>query len=365
LQYTDIFKNLTMTYFHQTVCISPQNSFPQTDLSDLSESKNNLLLVVEPDYTGIPPGIKRRMGKSVRMAVGAALPLIEKFGAPDGIVMATANGGMEDCIKFLNQILEYNEGLLTPASFVQSTSNAAAAQIALVTKNHQYNITHVHRGLAFENALVDLIMLLEENPEAEYLLGCTDEVSAYNYNIDRLDGWFRVEPVSNKKLFQSKLKGTIAGEGSFMAWMNNQEKGAVAKLDAVKTIHTESPEHVLATLMLFLSQNVSDGELPDLLISGENGDERMSRYYDIVEAHFADAVPVARFKHFCGEYCTASSFACWLSIQILENGILPDGIMKSDTPVKPIRRILIYNNYRGAQHSFILISTVKPQDSSI
>ena len=62
---------------------------------------------------------------------------------------------MEDCIKFLNQIVEYKEGLLTPANFVQSTSNAAAAQIALVTKNHQYNITHVHRGLAFENALMD------------------------------------------------------------------------------------------------------------------------------------------------------------------------------------------------------------------
>jgi len=106
------------------------------------------------------------MGKSVRMAVGAALPLLEKYSQPDGMIIATANGGMEDCIKFLNQILEYNEGLLTPASFVQSTSNAAAAQIALVTKNHNYNITHVHRGLAFENALMDVVMSLKEHPGA-------------------------------------------------------------------------------------------------------------------------------------------------------------------------------------------------------
>src|SRR5450755_3846229 len=354
-----------MAYFHQSSCISPQNSFPEADLSRIRISKNNLLEVIEPEYPGIPAGARRRMGKSVRMAVGAALPLLENFPPPDGLVIATANGGMEDCIKFLNQILEYKEGLLTPASFVQSTSNAAAAQIALVTKNHQYNITHVHRGLAFENALVDLIMLLEENPEAGYLMGCTDEISAYNYNIDRLDGWFRIEPVSNTDLFQSKSKGTIAGEGSFMAWMNNQEKGAKAKLDAVKTTHTTSPEHVLKTLNLFLSQNLSYGELPDLLMSGENGDERMSPYYDIVESHFADAIPVTRFKHLCGEYCTASSFACWLSIQILENGILPNGIMKNVAPVKPIRRILIYNNFRGEQHSFILISAIKPGDSSI
>src|SRR6266404_7493262 len=103
-----------MTYFHQSICISPQHSFPETDLSQMRESKNNLLQVIEPEYPGIPAGVKRRMGKSVRMAVGAALPLLEKYPPPDGMVMATANGGMEDCIKFLNQILEYKEGLLTP-----------------------------------------------------------------------------------------------------------------------------------------------------------------------------------------------------------------------------------------------------------
>src|SRR5947199_9689893 len=125
-----------------------------------------MLYIKEPEYPGIPPGVKRRMGKSVRMAVGAALPVLEKFPKPDGIIIATANGGMEDCIKFLNQIIEFNEGLLTPGSFVQSTSNAAAAQIALLTKNHHYNITHVHRGLAFESALMDIMMSLKEVPDA-------------------------------------------------------------------------------------------------------------------------------------------------------------------------------------------------------
>jgi hypothetical protein len=214
-----------MTYFHQSVCISPQISFPETDLSNLRDSENNLLKAIEPEYPGIPPGVKRRMGKSVRMAVGAALPLLEKFPNPDGIIIATANGGMEDCIKFLNQILEYNEGLLTPGNFVQSTSNAAAAQIALVTKNHNYNTTFVHRGLAFENALLDIVMLLKENPDGEYLLGCTDEISAYNYNIDRLAGWFRVEPVLNRQLFASPARvqlpvKCIYGPG------NNQRAGA-------------------------------------------------------------------------------------------------------------------------------------------
>jgi hypothetical protein len=347
-----------MPYFHDSVCISPQFSFPVTDLSQWKVSKNNLLNVTEPDYPGIPAGARRRMGKSVRMAVGAALPLLEKYSQPDGMIIATANGGMEDCIKFLNQILEYNEGLLTPASFVQSTSNAAAAQIALVTKNHNYNITHVHRGLAFENALMDVVMSLKERPGASYLLGCTDEISAYNYNIDGLAGCFRKEPVLNSELFISPAEGTIPGEGAFMVWMNNERENASARLDAVRTVHSEDPFAVLKAFNKFLSENLTDGEMPDLLMTGENGDERLVKYYDLIESVFKDKVPVARFKHFCGDYCTASSFACWLSIQILKEGTVPALLLKKAAPAKRVKRILIYNNYRGSQHAFILVSGV-------
>jgi hypothetical protein len=348
-----------MPYFHQPNCISPQNSFPRPDLSQIRESKNNLLKAVEPPYPGIPAGVMRRLGKSVRMALGAALPILEKFPQPDGIVIATANGGMEDCIKFLDQIIEYKEGLLTPASFVQSTSNAAAAQIALVTKNHNYNITHVHRGLAFENALLDVVMLLKESPSAGYLLGCTDEISAYNYNIEGLAGWFRDEPVLNTELFQVSAKGSLAGEGAFMVWMNNQREGASAELKALKTIHSKDPTCVLESLERFLAENLQPGEMINLLLSGENGDERLSPFYDAVESYFSASVPVARFKHLCGEYCTASSFACWLSIQIIESGIISPWLIKKTAPVKSIQHILIYNNYRGAQHAFILISAVE------
>jgi Beta-ketoacyl synthase, N-terminal domain len=347
-----------MPYFHQSICISPQNTYPITDLAQVRSSEKNLLKAIEPSYSGIPPGVMRRLGKSVRMALGAALPLLEKYPNPQGIVMATANGGMEDCIKFLNQIVEYKEGLLTPGSFVQSTSNAAAAQIALVTKNHNYNITHVHRGLAFENALLDVVMLLKENGSVGYLLGCTDEISAYNYNVDRIDGWFRHEPVLNTELFQTPAKGTLAGEGAFMVWVNNQPQDAIAKLDALKTIHSRDPAVVVEALQCFLSTHMPSGELPDILLTGENGDDRMSQYYDAVELFFKASLTVVRFKHLCGEYCTSSSFACWLAMQIIQSRAIPTALIKKEVPGKPFRRILIYNNYRSLQHAFILISAV-------
>jgi hypothetical protein len=347
-----------MAYFHDSVCISPQNTFPVADLSQIRPSENNLLKAIEPTYQGIPPGMMRRLGKSVRMALGAAMPLLEENPNPEGIVIATANGGMEDCIKFLNQIVEYNEGLLTPGSFVQSTSNAAAAQIALITKNHNHNITHVHRGLAFENAMLDVIMSLKENPVGCYILGCTDEISNYNYNIDRLDGWFRNAPVLNTDLFRKQAKGTLAGEGAFAVWVDNKPQEAVAKLVGVKTIHSTNTEEALDALQSFLSIHFPGGEQPDLLITGENGDERMLPYYEAVESFFKTPITTARFKHLCGEYCTASSFACWLAIQILQSGELAPTLIKKNVPGKSFKHILICNNYRMIQYSFILLSSV-------
>src|ERR1700761_4058763 len=163
-----------MFYIHHTKCISPQLTWDNINLEELQLSSNNTLLAKEPTYESIPPAIYRRMGKAVRLASGAALPLLHAVNF-NGIIIGTANGGLEDCIKFLNQIMQYQEGRLTPTNFVQSTTNAIASQLAFFSSNKGHNSTHVHRGLAFENALLEAAMLLDENPEHTYLLGGVDE----------------------------------------------------------------------------------------------------------------------------------------------------------------------------------------------
>ena len=66
-----------MLYIHHTTCISPQQSFGEMDIKKLNTSVNNKLHAIEPAYQGIPPGSLRRMGKAVRIGVGAALPLFK------------------------------------------------------------------------------------------------------------------------------------------------------------------------------------------------------------------------------------------------------------------------------------------------
>ena len=343
-----------MLFIHDMNCISPQKGFANLVSGETNAPQENKLLADEPKYENIPLGILRRMGKAVRMGVGAALPLTkEKI---DGIVIGTSNGGMEDCIKFLNQIIHYEEGMLTPTNFVQSTTNAVAGQIGLLTSNHGYNCTHVHRGLAFENAIMDVDMLLRENPAHRYLLGALDEISAFNYNIELLAGWYKSEKITGADLFKTKSNGSMAGEVSTMFLTSSKEDQAIAKLIALKTLHTEEVDEIIEAFKNLLEETGLSITDIDLYISGENGDIRLDKYYAPFDRLLEKTSIKARYKHLFGEFPTASTPAFWLACHILKDQQIPESLLELPTEQKSLRHVLIYNNYKGAQHSFMILA---------
>lgn len=329
-----------MLYIHHTSSISPQegNGRPKGPV-------NNLLKAIEPRYEGIPANVLRRMSKSVKMGVGAALPLLKH--APDGILIGTGYGGMEDSIRFLNQIIDYDEGVLTPGTFVQSTANAIASQLGLLHRNTGYNITYVNRGLSFESALLDAAMLVREQPGTSWLAGGVDEISAHNYRFEQAEGWYKKEDLTGKDLYAVDTPGTIAGEGAALFLLNGDPAGAIARIQKIALLGGEEEEIVRSALTELL-----EGQRPDWLLSGENGDSRAQHWYRIAESAVGPHTGIARFKHLCGEYPTASAFALWLACNL--PATMPAHLVKRagiDTP----RRILLYNNYKFTQHSLILL----------
>ena len=345
-----------MFYIHQTCCISPQQTFTDPDINMLVESAGNKLTVIEPSCEGIPMKVLRRMNKGVRIGVGAALPLIQGLQELSGIIIGTANGGMEESILFLNQIIEYNEGILMPGNFVQSTANAAASQLSLLSHNKGYNMTHVHRGTAFENAVIDAAMMLKENRRHSYLLGAVDEISGYNYKFEQIEGWYKKEVVSNKHLYKSDSPGTIPGEGAVMFLVNNVKHNALAKLAAITTIHSENAMTVKHIMEDFLTNHVlAEGNI-DLLLTGEDGDNRFEHFYLQCEALMDSNVTVARFKHMSGTYPTASAFALWLACRALTSQTLPGHMIKKQGSQTGYKNILIYNHDKGKQHSLMQVT---------
>lgn len=348
-----------MLYIHKTNCISPQQSFLNPDLRELKLSADNMMKAIEPSYEGIPPGQLRRMGKAVRLGVGAALPLLKDQQVLDGIILGTANGGMEDCIKFLNQIIDYDEGTLTPTNFVQSTTNAIASQVAFMAKNKGYNITHVHRGLSFENALQDAMMLALEDAGKTYLLGGVDEISDYNFNIDYLIGCFKSEITSNTELYDTDSVGTIAGEAAAMFIVNGIKENAIAAVKAMAMLHSKEMSDLQLALKDFLSTNKINSNEIDLLITGENGDNRSDPFSIEVEKHFPQTISILRYKHATGEFPSASSFSLWLACHLLGTQEIPNHFFKRKAEARAIKNILLYNCYQGVQHSFVMVTNSK------
>ncbi|MBW6481832.1 MAG: beta-ketoacyl synthase chain length factor [Vicingaceae bacterium] len=343
-----------MLYIHSTSCISAQHTFDDVNFDVLNPVVENKLVAVEPNSNQIPNAVLRRMGKAVRMGIKAALSIVNNQSELKGIIIGTANGGMEDCIKFLNQIIDYDEGTLTPTNFVQSTANNIAAQIGLFTSNKNYNITHVHRGLAFENAVIDAMMLVKEHPNSTFLLGGVDEISTYNYTISLLDGLYKNEEGKNNDLYETETAGSVAGEGAAMFLVNGKKQNAQATLKAIQTIHTTDEITVEANLKDFLATHLADGEKLDLFLSGENGDSRLSKYTKITEK-IAD-ITTLRYKHLTGEFPTASALSLWFACNFIETQKVPTNMVKSGSIPTEINTILIYNNYTGIQHSFMLVS---------
>ncbi|CAN5453807.1 hypothetical protein BH11BAC3_BH11BAC3_14320 [soil metagenome] len=349
---------MPMLFIHQCTCISPQQTFPVADLAVWHQPVNNKLVTIEPAYDGIPKGALRRMSKPVRIGIGAGLPLLNDEQKPDGIIIGTANAGMEDCFYFLQQIIDYKEGLLTPGNFVQSTPNALAAQLGMLSHNKGYNATHVHLGLAFENALIDAMMLLEENPGNSYLVGAVDDISTYNYNINLLDGWFKDAGYTAGNFYDTASTGSIPGEAAAMFTVNTHHENAVAKLTAIETMHSTDSELVTLALEDFIAKNLPAGEHIDVLISGENGDNRLMHYYENCETLMNNDAGILRFKHMSGEYPTATAMALWLGCYILEQKPIPGHMIKKSPASLNTKHILIYNTFKGAQHSFMLLSAI-------
>jgi 3-oxoacyl-[acyl-carrier-protein] synthase II len=346
-----------MFYINKTNCISPQQTFGDIDIEQLRASVDNKLKVLEPPYPSFNANAIRRMSKSTRMGCGMALPLLADSAQPDGIIIGTQVSGMEENGKFLNQIIEYDEDMLTPGNFVQGTPNTISSQIALLSNNKNYNITHVHRGLAFENAVIDTAMLLNENPQSTYLLGGVDEICTNNYTLDTLANWFKKEDCANSDLYKSNTNGSLVGEGAAMFYVSNNKTNALAQLKAITTIHNTDVHVVKEHIKNFLLQNLPQGEKIDLLLSGENGDKRALSYYTSCEQLLDSETPVARFKHLCGEYPTASSFALWLACNFVSGQVaVPEHMLKKAGAASPFKNILIYNAHKTAQHSCMLVS---------
>ncbi|MCI1186385.1 beta-ketoacyl synthase chain length factor [Hymenobacter sp. DH14] len=313
----------------------------------------NRLHAIEPNYLDfIDARASRRMSRIVKMGIAAAVQAVRGSGGGpvDGVVAGTGWGCLEDTVAFLQKLVVNGEDMLSPTSFIYSTHNTIAAQVAYHLKCRGYNNTFSHRNISFESALIDAQLLAHEQPAQRLLVGGIDELTDTSFTVlSRLKTFKSQQPGGPlDELYDQGTPGTWAGEGAtFFLVSGEAGPTARAQLLAVRTVSFGTPEKAAAVARQLLTANQLTWV--DLLITGENGDQENDAAIQRFATDFGHSGPVHKFKHLCGEYPTASAFALRLGAELLA------GTESTPRPADIPRTILIYNRFQQQHQSLMLL----------
>lgn len=344
-------------YINGIGCISPQRTFDNSEfLPEVKEYSTNRLACVDADYAKFfDAGSLRRMGRLMKYGTAAGLIALRDSGieVPGAISTGTALGLPEVSQKFLRSLIEVEETIVSPTTFIQSTHNTVSSNIALLCKCFQHNNTFSHKGFSFESALADASLLAHENID-NILVGAYDEVSDYKYAAMKKTNELRSEPCDNLDVYGKEKNGIIAGEGAaFFVLAKQKNENTYGVFVANKTFYKpESAEEIERHICTFISENNLSIKDMDVVMTGISGDkvDDVTRI-ELNKNLFATQTIIA-YKHLCGEYMTSSAFAFWLVSKIMKTQQIPDVVVLENRNRKP-KNILLYNSHKH-NHSLML-----------
>ena len=298
-------------YIHGTGYIAP-DADPQEAVIRLSAR--------EPDYSGvIPPMQLRRMSKAVRMGIGAARACLDEGGGirPDAIAVGTTMGCLQDTEVFLNKLVSQEERMLTPTSFIQSTHNTVAGQIALLTGCQGFNTTISQRGHSVEGAVISAALYLGEHPEHSVLCGGVDELTDTSFMLYQRSGVYTQTPFVPGELRSGGHSGSIAGEGAGFMLLSRQADASLARISGLHLFSGKDIPVALTQVWQCLSDAGADPGTDDLWL-GASGDPHRDNVYDAI-AKYWTGTPVC-FKEQTGEWGTVIATALCRAVQAWPEG---------------------------------------------
>lgn len=356
---------MKQVYIHSVGAISAQKTF-ETDsfLEEVVEYYANVFPAVDPDYKTYiisPSGSGfRRMAKGVKMGISASKLALKEAGRKevDAIITGSGMGCMIDTERFLSAIIQNEEQYLTPTPFIQSTHNTVGGQIALELNCKGYNLTYTNASNSFESALLDAHLQLSLAEADNILVGGVDELSDHNIMLHKLINYVKEQPVASSQLLKSNTKGAVFSEGAnFFVLGHQKQESSYAQLRAVKLYNTLTPGSLKATVQEFLNDNGYTCKDIDVVVFGYNGDIEYDHYYHTLANDSFNNTAQVYYKHLCGEFYTASSFAFWLGCQVLKHQEIPKVLRINTISATRPSTLLLYNQYRGENHSFTLLTS--------
>ncbi|MFN6945335.1 MAG: beta-ketoacyl synthase chain length factor [Cytophagaceae bacterium] len=351
-------------YITGTSSISPQHTFEAENyLKKILAPGEDYFSALEPDYKNyIDPRLSRRMSRIIKMSVAAAGKTLSqaKTEQPGAILVGTGLGCLQDTEKFLTDLIENKEGLLSPTSFIQSTHNTIAGQIALLLECPNHNFTYAQRGHSFENALQDGIMQLKEGV-SDVLLGGVDEITQTLSEVLK-ESACADKPGDRYPKLEATDSLPATGEGAtFFSLSAKNSPSAMACLEDMHCFYNpKGQEEIEDQISKFMAKSAVQTDGLDAIMMGFNGSTRNDAIYHKLTDRIFPNKTILSFKNLCGEYFTASAFGLHLALNTLHKQEIFNYTLRSGDAPSNIKNILLYNHYKGKYHTLILLSKCQP-----
>lgn len=303
---------------------------------------------VQPEYKELLSGGNvRRMSKPIKMGLYSALRALNMSGVttPDAIIVGTGMGCLTDTERFLINMFEEQEEMLSPTPFIQSTHNTIAGQIALTVKCTGPNLTFSNGDTSFESGLIQGAIMLDRSREQHILIGGVDEINQASFDIYCQMGLGKHSTVSPGDANQSESPGAIMGEGAgFFCITGNKTSSSLAEILETRVLQNDSPNIAIEAANELLDKyEIRVNELEHLLLGNDGNPLHTPAYRQVQEAF--NTAESSYFKNTCGQFSTAVSTGLCTAVDLLRNS---DGR----------KFALLYNRLLNQQQSLLLVGNV-------
>jgi len=292
---------------------------------------------IDPDYKEFFTANEvRRLGKILKRALLVSREVMAGK-IPDAIITGTGLGCIENTEFFLKDLTFGGENLLKPTHFMNSTHNTISSLVAIDTHCHAYNNTYSHKGVSFENALMDAYLQLKSGKISNALVGAHDEMTPDYFTLLQ-----RINYLGN---------GTFSGETAVAMFLeSNKNENSLCKIENVEIFYGD-----INSFSKNVPQNI------DYVIIGINGNSQNDKIYFENCNKFFPKIPLLQYKNIFGESYTSSSFGVYAAALCLQKGKIPEHLFvdkKEFLQQNKPRNILIYNHFENKNHSFVLLSKI-------
>ncbi len=269
----------------------------------------------------ISSGEARRMSPIMKNALATALDCLGDNTA-DAIISGTALGCISDTEKFLTQIDNNNEELLSPTLFMQSTHNTISSLIAIRTAAHCYNSTYSQGESSFDNVMTDVL--------SQFAL-----LKKGHKNI--LAGFYDDPTVLDKCLLQQRY---------------NQYQNINLQSTAVSILFSDQPSACAITdylgyapkklVMKYVESFFCSDSDNAFILLGINGNNDYDQLYQDIFDSYSDKY-LLHYKHLFGDGLSSTAVGAWVAAQCIFHYKIPDSLKIKESSINNPSTIILVN----------------------